>query len=92
MWGDLYDPCGTKNQGFHNGRNFEGYFLVGHTVLRFISVLNIQKRALQPYGLCLALVQVMGSVELMKPMLTRSLHATIICEQVFHLFEGVDRI
>ena len=31
MWGDLYDPWGAKNQGFHNGRNFEGYFLVGHT-------------------------------------------------------------
>ena len=32
MGGDLYDPWGAKNQGFHNGRNFEGYFLVGHTV------------------------------------------------------------
>ena len=32
MWGDLYDPWGAKNQGFHNGRNFEGYFLMGYTV------------------------------------------------------------
>ena len=36
MWGDLYDPWGAKNQGFHNGRNFEGYFLEGHTALWFV--------------------------------------------------------
>ena len=36
MWGDLYDPWDAKNQGFHNGRNFEGYFLVGHTVSKVL--------------------------------------------------------
>ena len=34
MWSDLYDPWGAKNQGFHNGRNFKGYFLVGYTAAR----------------------------------------------------------
>ena len=30
MVDDLYGPGGTKNQSLHYGRNFEGYFLVGH--------------------------------------------------------------
>ena len=30
--GDLYDTCGSKNQGFHNGRNFGGHFLIEHPV------------------------------------------------------------
>ena len=32
MWGDSYDQCGSKNQGFHNGRNFGGHFLIEHPV------------------------------------------------------------
>ena len=30
--GDLYDQGGSKNQGFHNGRNFGGHFLIQHPV------------------------------------------------------------
>ncbi len=33
--GDLYDQGGSKNQGFHNGRNFGGHFLIEHPVCSF---------------------------------------------------------
>ena len=31
--GDLYDQGGSKNRGFHNGRNFGGHILTEHPVL-----------------------------------------------------------
>ena len=31
--GDLYDQVGSKNQGFHNGRNFGGHILTEHPVI-----------------------------------------------------------
>ena len=30
--GDLYDQGGSKNRGFHNGRNFGGHILTEHPV------------------------------------------------------------
>ena len=33
MGDDLYDQYGSKDQGFHNGRNFGGHFLIEHPVL-----------------------------------------------------------
>ena len=32
--GDLYDQGGSKNRGFHNGRNFGGHILTEHPVPR----------------------------------------------------------
>ena len=34
--GDLYDQGGSKNRGFHNGRNFWGHFLIQHPVRLYI--------------------------------------------------------
>ena len=31
--GDLYDQGGSKNRGFHNGRNFGGHILTEHPVI-----------------------------------------------------------
>ena len=31
--GHLYGPYGSKNEGFHNGRNFWGHILTEHSVL-----------------------------------------------------------
>ena len=31
--GDLYDQGGSKNRGFHNGRNFGGHILTEHPVM-----------------------------------------------------------
>ena len=36
--GDLYDQGGSKNQGFHNGRNFGGHILTEHLVMSFHAV------------------------------------------------------
>ena len=32
MGSDSYDKTASKNRDLHNGRNYEGHFLVGHTV------------------------------------------------------------